>query len=1003
MPPLWAFTFAWFVEIFAGAAGITTALLALGIFCLPPVDQCGVEGYFVGADIFQDLVGTKLKNWIDAGIVKLIHAGTPCSTYSTARRYDGGPEPLRSPEQLHGLAGLSPALLARVQEGTRCVVITAELFTAVAAKGGAWSLENPLYSMMWLEPVIIALQLICQAIKIVIHMCGYGSDFWKPTLFLSSAKELAPLARLCDADVRPHSHLPLSGRTWDDAQQRFVYVTQAAQVYPQALCEAYAQRLILRLAPPLQRPDQDALLTHLQTGALTAPAASLDDGPLAPFFALTTPPQERKRPVGTPLRHIMHRQATTALAAVGAGYQLKRTALPPLLPTEMEPGQVIATALTLKHPLLQPPELTSDVEILLHLFHTEGIGVNARRKEALAHWSERATVLLPQSVALINAIQDPHLRALYGGSLQGPVAQLDLGKFVHFALWDEMCRAAALVDAGYVEEFREGLTIVGPVARSGVWPALDGPPEPPLQEIHDRAWDVRAQIINRVKCRGPNEHSVKLWEATLADVEAGFALGPWRSIEEVDACVGAADWLCTERVAIIQKGKMRAIDSATESLINPATRVTEKLGLASTDGNVEVIRRLRSLKGPGLSGELAAWVVDERHAYRQVGVAPAHRKYAVVTLFDPYTKVVAFVVMIGHSFGWTSAVYNYNRRSLSIDLILRRLFFVNSAFFFDDKFAFEFKELVDTSFECTEQLHSWLGVHLAADKTQRDTSPRILGIRYDLPNFVLEVVEERKADLVAEIREILRLRTLAPGAAGKLKGKLSFAASQFWGKIGRAFLRALAERQYLRSTVTALTPPLVASLKQWLLILHEGRPRSLDLVADQTADVVIFTDGYFPDWRKGDVAPGRVGGVIFSRRWTRPAHYTYEVPEALMAKWLPRKNQIVMIELLGVVMAFEFWHELVRNSSVLLFVDSEPVQGALVKGYSHFEDMCELTGVFWALVDELNALVYIDRVPTDGNVADGPSRNTMQTLTNLGSIRSKTWFPRCLHYLGPGE
>ena len=62
----------------------------------------------------------------------------------------------------------------------------------------------------------------------------------------------------------------------------------------------------------------------------------------------------------------------------------------------------------------------------------------------------------------------------------------------------------------------------------------------------------------------------------------------------------------------------------------------------------------------------------------------------------------------------------------------------------------------------------------------------------------LEIKEDRKADLISEIRSILDNNLLDPGTAGKLKGKLMFGASQLWGKVGRAYLRVISERQYMR-------------------------------------------------------------------------------------------------------------------------------------------------------------------------------------------------------------
>ena len=53
------------------------------------------------------------------------------------------------------------------------------------------------------------------------------------------------------------------------------------------------------------------------------------------------------------------------------------------------------------------------------------------------------------------------------------------------------------------------------------------------------------------------------------------------------------------------------------------------------------------------------------------------------------------------------------------------------------------------------------------------------------------------------------------------------------------------------------------------------------------------------------------------------------------------------------------------------------VEGALIKGYSAREDVCELVGVFWDLAVDLRAQIYIDRVPTDANPADGPSRGRL--------------------------
>ena len=85
----------------------------------------------------------------------------------------------------------------------------------------------------------------------------------------------------------------------------------------------------------------------------------------------------------------------------------------------------------------------------------------------------------------------------------------------------------------------------------------------------------------------------------------------------------------------------------------------------------------------------------------------------------------------------------------------------------------------------------------------------------------------------------------------------------------------------------------------------------------------------------------------------------------------------------------------------MFFVDSEPVEGALVKGYSAKDDICELTGVFWRLASDLNIDAYIDRVSTDANIADGPSRDDPKfwaMARKLGWAILDTWVP---DYLDP--
>ena len=85
------------------------------------------------------------------------------------------------------------------------------------------------------------------------------------------------------------------------------------------------------------------------------------------------------------------------------------------------------------------------------------------------------------------------------------------------------------------------------------------------------------------------------------------------------------------------------------------------------------------------------------------------------------------------------------------------------------------------------------------------------------------------------------------------------------------------------------------------------------------------------------------------KKGARPIQFGCKVGMDLIEKWIPRKSQIAMVELFATVVALQTFKPWISSSWSLLFVDSEPVQGALVKGYSAREDLCELVGVFWKL------------------------------------------------------
>ena len=99
--------------------------------------------------------------------------------------------------------------------------------------------------------------------------------------------------------------------------------------------------------------------------------------------------------------------------------------------------------------------------------------------------------------------------------------------------------------------------------------------------------------------------------------------------------------------------------------------------------------------------------------------------------------------------------------------------------------------------------------------------------------------------------------------------------------------------------------------------------------------------------------------MMIDRRLTCPVQFTAVVPQKVKAQWLDRKTQIVPVEMLAPIIALSTFGSRLVGCDVLLFVDSEAVEAALVKGYSSKSDLCDLIIIFWDLVFKLrNPGVY---------------------------------------------
>ena len=493
---------------------------------------------------------------ITAGLVFFLHCGTPCNTFTSARKNDGGPPPLRFALEPMGLQELSEDNQALVLLGNIFLFRTVEACRLVFNLGGNFSIENPLLSLMWQTQAMQQLISETRALALDFDQCAFGAPSVKPTRLLCSTD-------LLDVCVRcPGNHFHVQLKVRDPRTGKLIFRTKAAQIYPWALCASIAMNVTVIY--------EDAL-AHLST-----------------TFCLTTPVADRKRELGSSKPWPGHRQADTALKAQWDGYQLKRGAAKLLLDVELEPGQAVRAAMLAIHPFTVEAPLPDPAHQALQNLARPASVIVQERYQLLTYWEHRARALLPWSVALIRQQPDPALRRLLLGFDDGvePV----LGQVCHVELYAEMLSACKSVDKDLPVFLLHGFPIVGPIAPTGRWPPYTKPQKAlSVQDALKWAWALRRKIISCAHGVPVSDNLRNNWEASIEDVTEGSCLGPFSEEAQVSKILDCEDWIPTQRFEVVQKNKVRGCDSATTNMINQITVITEKPQLPSTDSNVAAL------------------------------------------------------------------------------------------------------------------------------------------------------------------------------------------------------------------------------------------------------------------------------------------------------------------------------------------------------------------------------------------------------------------------------
>ena len=224
------------LEVFAGTARVTTALINVGVPCFP-IDIC----LFNGHDVLNSEVEHKILSWIRSGRILFIWLGMPSTSFSRTRQHDSfGPAPVRSDSAPEGLNGLSLADKKKVVTGNRLLYFTLRVIRTCHSFQVPYAVENPRFSRAWDMRCMQRFISQCHPGWVVFDFCQYGEPWRKPTGLLfqhidfsALHAECHPQQGFCSHSKRPH--ICLKGRV-----EQGSLLTLKAQPYPYALATVVA-------------------------------------------------------------------------------------------------------------------------------------------------------------------------------------------------------------------------------------------------------------------------------------------------------------------------------------------------------------------------------------------------------------------------------------------------------------------------------------------------------------------------------------------------------------------------------------------------------------------------------------------------------------------------------------------------------------------------------------------------------------------------------------------
>jgi len=340
-------------------------------------------------------------------------------------------------------------------------------------------------------------------------------------------------------------------------------------------------------------------------------------------------------------------------------------------------------------------------------------------------------------------------------------------------------------------------------------------------------------------------------------------------------------------------------------------------------------------------------------------------------------------------FGAVRSVHGFLRMAHSLWYLLTCEFKVLLTNYFDDFVAVAPESESNAITSCVNMFFKLLGW---AFSESGDKAPpfsnlfQALGVTINVSALHLGMVqlgntESRRKEIIEFLDLVLSRGSMTKQEALRLRGRLQFTSGNVFGRVGKCSLSAITNHAYLQRG-TNLSQDALLAIRLHRHLLDDGRPRELKPASSEPW--FIQTDASY-DEVAGAVDAG-IGAVLFSPQGKPVSYFSKKLPAELIGKLneSAKQNAIFECEFFALFCSFLAWGERITNA-VVIFTDNNGVRDCLISCSSTNATAKKLLVATMALECKIQLTPWYARVPTDSNMADGPSRYRCQKVIDLGA------------------